>query len=170
MPNPWVDFLNKHKGGGMTISELRDQYLSRDPNAPLVYMYDELADIKTDSLLDNLKADKRVFPKGIKNVTDKIENKDLDDITSKEEEAWRLAFEMALTNDYTLTKEQLFDDHDWWFRRLQNESGIEEGVLYNIMAKIQNTKHKDIYAFLDDLVPMFTLEELHSINFTDLSE
>jgi hypothetical protein len=137
-------------------------YLATD--APLVYLYDDNADIKRGSLLESLKTDMRVFPDGIGAINKKLELKQLDDISPKEGEAWLLAFEMSLTDDYSLTKEQLLTSHDWWINRLIQESDADE----DIIAEIIDTEHKDIYHFLDHVLSRFTLEQLYSIGHPDM--
>lgn len=168
--NPWVEFLKQHRGAGKSVSELRDMYVAMTTDAPPVYLYDDNADIKSDSLLESLKTDTRVFPDGINSINQKLELKQLDDISPKEEEAWRLAFEMSLTDDYTLTKEQLLTSHDWWIHRLIQESGLDAEDLDDIIIEIQNTPHKDIYQFLDHVLSSFTIEQLHSIGYPDMQE
>ena len=79
-------------------------------NDDVIYYINENADIKQGSLLEKYLSDKKSFPKGIAHISNKIEQKDLEDITKKEKEAWIFAFEMALTEEYKLTKEQLKSD------------------------------------------------------------
>lgn len=166
--NPWVEFLKQHRGAGKSVSELRDMYLVTTTNAPPVYLYDDSADIKTSSLLESLKADTHVFPDGIDVINQKLELKQLDDISPKEEEAWRLAFEMSLTDEYTLTKEQLLTSHDWWINRLIQESDLDAEDLDGIIAEIRGTNHGDIYQFLDHVLSSFTIEQLYSIGHPDM--
>jgi hypothetical protein len=135
-----------------------------------VYLYHRDADIKRDSLLENLKEDKRVFPEGIDHINKKLELHRIDSVTDREEEAWRLAFEMSLTDDYTLTKEQLLTSHDWWIHRLLYESGLDAEELRERIADIRDTQHKDIYQFLDHVLERFSLEELYTIGHTDMTE
>lgn len=167
--NPWVEFLKQHKGGGKSVGELRDLYLSMSDGAEIVYVYDDDADIKYGSLLESLKADPRVFPDGIDVINNKLELKQLDSVTAKEEEAWRLAFEMALTDDYTLTKKQLLSSHDWWINRLIQESDLDAEDLDEIILELKKTKHADIYQFLDHVLQSFTLEQLYSIKNPDMN-
>jgi hypothetical protein len=168
--NQWVEFLKQNRGAGKTVSELRDMYLEKTTDAPPVYLYNDKADVKVDSLLESLKQDTHVFPQGINHINDKLELKQLDDITAKEEEAWRLAFEMALTDDYTLNKQQLLNSHDWWIQRLVTESDLDSDDVGLITDAIQRTSHKDIYQLLDHILSSFTLEQLYSIGHPDMKE
>ena len=166
--NPWITFLKDQRGGGKSITELRDMYVEKTTNAPPVYQYDNNADIKKDSMIESLKEDERVFPQGIGYINNKIEMKHLDDISEEEEESWRLAFEMALTDDYILTKKDLLTSHDWWINRLIQESDLDGDDVNDIINDVQKNKHDDIYQFLDHLLPMFTLEQLYSIGYPDM--
>ena len=89
----------------------------------------------------------------------------LEDITKKEKEAWIFAFEMALTEEYKLTKEQLLSTHNWWISRLAYEVGDE---LYEKIDVLKNTKHEGTMDFVDDVTETFTLEQLHSIGLPEL--
>jgi len=166
--NPWIEFLKEQRGSGLSVSDLRDLYLSKSADDVPIYIYDNNADIKRNSLLESLKQDPRVFPDGIGAINKKLELKQLDTITAKEAEAWRLAFEMALTNDYTLTKQQLLGSYDWWINRLIQEGDIDSEDVDEIIERLSKTQHRDIYEFLDDVLASFTLEQLYSIGQPEL--
>ena len=134
-------------------------------NDDVIYYINENADIKQGSLLEKYLSDKKSFPKGIAHISNKIEQKDLEDITKKEKEAWIFAFEMALTEEYKLTKEQLLSTHNWWISRLAYEVGDE---LYEKIDVLKNTKHEGTMDFVDDVTETFTLEQLHSIGLPEL--
>jgi len=164
--NPWIEFLKEQRGSGLSVSDLRDLYLAQGTDAEPIYVYDDNADIKHNSLLESLKQDPRVFPDGIAVINKKLQLKQLDAITAKEAEAWRLAFEMALTNDYTLTKEQLLGSYDWWINRLMQESDADD--VDEIIERFGKTQHKNIYEFLDDVLSSFSLEQLYDIGQPEL--
>jgi len=167
--NPWIEFLKEQRGSGLSVTDLRDLYLSRSADADPIYIYDNNADVKHNSLLESLKQDPRVFPDGIAAINKKLELKQLDSITPKEAEAWRLVFEMALTNDYTLTKQQLLgSSYDWWINRLIQEGDIDSEDVDEIIERLSMTQHRDIYEFLDDVLASFTLEQLYSIGQPEL--
>lgn len=134
-------------------------------NDDVIYYINENADIKQGSLLEKYLSDEKSFPKGIAHISNKIEQKDLEDITKKEKEAWIFAFEMALTEEYKLTKEQLLSTHNWWISRLAYEVGDE---LYEKIDVLKNTKHEGTMDFVDDVTETFTLEQLHSIGLPEL--
>lgn len=134
-------------------------------NDDVIYYINENADVKQGSLLEKYLSDKKSFPKGIVHISNKIEQKDLEDITKKEKEAWIFAFEMALTEEYKLTKEQLLSTHNWWISRLAYEVGDE---LYEKIDVLKNTKHEGTMDFVDDVTETFTLEQLHSIGLPEL--
>lgn len=167
--NPWIQFLKEHSGEGKKVTELRDMYLAANTDAPPVYLYDDTADIKQNSMLEQLKADRDVFPDGIQTINKKLERHYLDDITPKEQMAWRLAFEMALSDDYTLSKEQLLGSHDWWTCRMLAEADIDAADLDEIIIDLQNTPHTNIYDFLDDVQSKFNIEQLYAIGMPDLT-
>lgn len=166
--NPWIQFLKENRGTGKSVAELRDMYLADTTDAPPVYLYDDTADIKHDSMLEQLKADRDVFPNGIQSINHKLETQSVDDISPKEEMAWRLAFEMALSDEYTLSKEQLLGSHDWWLRRMLAEADIDAADLDEIILDLQDTNHRDIYEFLDDVQTKFNIEQLYAIDIPDL--
>ena len=132
----------------------------------VIYYINDNADIKYNSLLEKYKLDKQYFPKGISHISNKIENKDLDDITDEEKDAWIFAFEMALTEEYKLTKQQLLSTHNWWISRLAFEVGDE---LHEKIELLKNTKHESTMDFVNDIVETFTLEQLYSIELPELS-
>lgn len=162
----WQQFVKRHHGSGKSISELRDLYMAAD--APPAYVYDDNADVKHDSTLEDLKADTSVFPNGISDINQKLELKQIDDISAEEEHAWRLAFELALSDEYTLTKEQLLTSHDWWINRLIQESDLDAEDLDGIIVELQNTDHEDIHQFLDHVLSKFNIEQLYAIGHPDM--
>ena len=135
-------------------------------NDDVIYYVDDNADVKQNSLIEKYKLDKQYFPKGISHISDKIKNKDLDDITEKEKDAWMFAFEMALTEDYKLTKQQLLSTHNWWISRLSFEVGDD---LYEKIDELKNTEHESTMDFVDDITELFTLEQLYSIGLPELN-
>jgi hypothetical protein len=155
--NPWVQFLKDNRGKGLQVSELRDQYMSRKDDAPVVYNYDANADDKIGSLLETIKSDYDIAA-----INKKIT--DYDDLTPQEEEQWLLAFELVLTDEYTLTKQKLLTSHDAWLRSItdidDNDNDIEN--------KLSQQEHKDIHDFIDDVLQIFTIRQLHSIKFNEL--
>lgn len=160
-----------------TISKLRAEYIKGadtstqdERTKPVVYLYDKDADIKQDSIIEQIKADKRLFPKGINYINEKLEEKRLDEITPEEEHAWRLAFEVAMTNEYTLSKEKLCDENSWWINKLKSVMDPEEidEIMSDVQAQIRD--QDDIYVFLDILLPRFTIEQLYSIGDPDMEE
>ena len=126
-----------------------------------VFEYNPNADLKQDSVLENLKKDKSIFPHGLSYVTEKINNKDLHDISQKEQESWIEAFKIALTDEFTLTKEQLLTSHNWWTSRLSYELGDDLHLLVDDLTK---TNHKNIHEFVDDLTNRLNLEQMNAIN------
>jgi hypothetical protein len=134
-------------------------------NDDVIYYIDDNADIKQESLIEKYKLDKKHFPKGISHISDKIKNKDLDDITNEERDSWIFAFEMALTEEYKLSKEQLLSTHDWWISRLAYEVGDELNEKINAL---KTTDHESTMEFVDDITQIFTLEQLHSIELPEL--
>lgn len=176
--NPWVKFLKEHSGQGYSVTELRNMYEKHKETQPsmhpmssmpqegdkkeIIYNINPDADIKYDSLLESFKDEY-----DITGITQKLEN--TDELSQQEEEAWKLAFEMALTDDYVLTKEQLLNSHDWWLTRLDYHSGIDDDKFEKILKQLTTKNHKDIYEFLDDVLKSFSVEELYSINLPELS-
>jgi hypothetical protein len=166
---------DKVKDNDNTLSKLRAEYI-KDASSddvtprPVVYLYDKDADVKQDSIIEQIKADKRLFPKGIDYINEKLEEKRLDEITPEEEHAWRLAFEVAMTNEYTLTKEKLCDENSWWINKLKSVMDPEE--IDEIMSDVQSQirDQDDIYVFLDILLPRFTIEQLYAIGDPDMEE
>jgi hypothetical protein len=178
--NPWVRFLKDNKNSGKTLAQLRMEYMSPptgDADADIdadadtntdrpVYQYDDDADLKHNSLMEQIKADKRLFPDGLCYINAKLENKD--EVTPDEEYAWRSAFELALTDEYTLTKERLCNEDSWWINRLKQV--MEPDDIYEIVDEAKQHNHDDIYAFLDDLLPRFTIEQLYVIGHPDMDD
>lgn len=156
--NPWVNFLKQHRGGGYSISELRDLYMSSRDDAEQVYLYDDNADIKTNSMLEDLKADRNIFPDGIGAINRKLRLGQLDEISPREEEAWRLAFEMAITDEYTLTPQQLLNSHDWWLNRL-----LSKGCDEDIIERLETSNEHNLYKFLDLMHSLITIDQLYAI-------
>jgi hypothetical protein len=156
--NPWVQFLKEHRGKGLKINELRNLYESEKANTPIVYNYDINADDKDSSALESVIEDY-----DIPALTQKLNEHD--DLTEEEKEQWLIAFELVLSDEYALTKQQLFNSHDAWLNAIDN---IDELELDVIIDRLQSAKHKDIYALMDDITSSFTLEQLHSIEFAEL--
>lgn len=156
--NPWAQFLKDHRGKGMTIAQLRDLYTSENEDAPVVYNYNESADDKVNSALESIQAEYDISA-----INRKLNNND--ELTEEEEEAWRFAFELSLTDEYALTKEQLLSSHDGWIHAMDY---IDEMELDDIIDRLQSSQHKDIYEFIDDVMRSFTVEQLHSIQLAEL--
>lgn len=158
--NPWVQFLKDNRGKGMTIAQLRDLYISEHEGAPVVYNYNETADDKHDSALEEIKNEY-----DISSINQKLN--DNDELTEEEKEAWRLAFELSLTDEYALTKDKLLSSHDAWIHAMDY---IDEMELDDKVEDLHAGQHKDIYQFMDDVMNSFTVEQLHSIQLAELQD
>jgi hypothetical protein len=170
--NPWVKFLKENRGRNLSVVELRDMYLQHKaaatasvpvsvpgPDEP-VYTIDNNADIKVESMLEDFKDEYN-----ISGITKKLDRHD--EITKQEEEVWKLGFEMALTDDYAMTKEQLLGSHNWWLTRLEYHSGIDEVEFDDILNSLTRN-HASLYDFLDDVLNSFSVEELHTIDLPEM--
>lgn len=156
--NPWVQFLKDNRDKGLSITQLRDMYSADHEGAPVVYNYNDTADDKVDSVLEEV-----LHEYDISTINQKLN--DNDELTEEEEEAWKLAFELAITDEYTLTKDQLLSSHDAWINAMDY---IDEMDLDIIVDNLRKGRHTDIYNFMDDVMNSFTVEQLHSIQLAEL--
>lgn len=165
--NPWNKFLEAHRDDGLSLEELRKLYLSESPEAPPVYLYDDSADINHGSILQAVLDDRKLFPDGIGAINRKLS--DYEEVTDKESEAWLLSFELALTDDYGLSTDQLLSSHDWWLKRLEIESGMETSEFSEIVDQFKTTDYDDIDEFISDVKSVFDIYQLYRIKYPELS-
>lgn len=151
----WLKFIKTHKDSGLTLRDLREKHISEQELGP-GYSYDPTADIVPDLILAELRNE---YP--IDDIVKKIEEGD--EISSEEERAWTLALELTISDEYTLSKEQLLDEFDWWLRKIQYHGDIDGDVFGKIVDRLTKTKHKDIYEFLDDVIRSFEPMVLNAI-------
>lgn len=158
--NPWVKFLIDNKGKGYTNEQLRKLYQA-EQSTEEVYNFDRDASIKHESLLEDLKTQV-----DIPALTKKLQEHDI--LNEDEQDLWYLAFDLAVTKDYSLTKEQLLGSHDWWLERILYESGIDDDIYDDIVTELKTEHHKDIHEFMDHVRDSFSIYELVSIDHPEL--
>jgi hypothetical protein len=74
---------------------------------------------------------------------------------------WRAEFARVLSNDYTLTQEQLLTSDNSWLQRIKYNSGIYEEKMDDFKNTIQNKPYASVEDFLEAVVSFFDIEELY---------
>lgn len=138
--NPWIQFLQDHKGQRMTLLELRQRYNMYGGS----HLVSQSMEVDPESTY-------------IKGLTERIREHDF--LSDQEAEQWRAAFRAKLMENDT-TKESLLNQHDVWLKRIQYEGEDErmQGFYRTIVPKT----HRSVEDFLSDVTDYFSLEELVS--------
>jgi hypothetical protein len=109
--------------------------------------------------------DPSYFPAGFTSVNKKLKESEVEEISDKEREGWLIAFGIALTNDYNLSKKDLLTEFDWWVERLVPSVGES---IYLTIDNLKNKDHDDDISFLNDVTEVFSIEDLFSIGLPEL--
>lgn len=82
------------------------------------------------------------------------------DFTEQEEHIWKTAFAIYISDGYTLSKEDMLDEHDWWIKRLEYHAGLYEEEFSRIYVHLTNQVHLNVFDFLEDVLNSFTVDQL----------
>ena len=103
------------------------------------------------------------IPEKLQTAIDKVNQGD--DLTVTEEKDWLEYYLFVISDNYTLTAEDLLRDHDWWLKCIQYHSGIDEDKMQNFLDRIPELKKLSLDEFLSIVITYFTIDELKSIGF-----
>lgn len=109
-----------------------------------------------------------VTPK-LQSVIDKVI--DGDELTQAEFKLWFKHFSQVITDHGNLDTEALLTSHDWWLRRIEYHSGIEDSKMAKFEEEIEK-RDLDQWAtddFLKFVKDFFSITELAVVDISDMA-
>ena len=103
------------------------------------------------------------IPDSLQTAIDKVNQGD--DLTVEEEKEWMEYYLFIISDNYTLTPEEMLADHDWWLKCIQYHSGIDEDKMYKFLDNREQLVNLSTDDFLTEVLSFFTIDEMKSIGF-----
>jgi hypothetical protein len=103
------------------------------------------------------------IPDSLQTAIDKVNQGD--DLTAEEEKEWMEYYLFTISDNYTLTPDEMLNDHDWWLKCIQYHSGIDEDKMYKFLDRQDELKTLPLDDFLTEVITFFTIDEMKSIGF-----
>jgi hypothetical protein len=103
------------------------------------------------------------IPESLQSTIDKVNQGD--DLTKNEEKDWLEYYLFVVSDNYTLSPEDMLSDHDWWLKCIQYHSGIDEDKMQRFLDRIPELNKMPLDDFLSIVITYFTIDELKPIGF-----